>query len=182
MAAVEKKPRGAPKGNRHGAASAGKPRVSLLKASPALTKKLGREICDEIAKGTPKVHACNAVGIAMNTAQEWVRRGRGDDDRPPTEVTRWFAAEWEKAEGLDVIRRRKRLEHHALVDPKVDMWWLERRHPQEFGRADRLEIAGDAQRPIRVELAFDPSPLVEAVARRRLSAGGVIDVEAVEES
>lgn len=184
MAAVEKRKTGAPKGsnlgNTYGAASAGKPRAQLTR-NKALTKQIGRMICDEVAKGTPKQHACLAAGISVNTAQEWVRRGEGGDaakNRPATPLTTWFAQEWRKAESLDVIRRRKRLEVHAETDPRVDMWWLERRHPEEFGRVDRMEVTGDGGGPVTIRLAFDPTPIP---ARTRGELGGpVIDVDAEE--
>lgn len=177
MAAVEKRKGGYPRGKPRTKPSTGKGQ----RAGVTLTKKLGAAICGHVATGTPKRFAALAEGVSENTLAEWVRRGEGNDERSATELTRWFAREMRKAEAKDVNRRKVRLEAHAEADPKVDMWWLERRHPEEFGRADRLEVSGDAAKPIRVELAFDPSGLVAAVeARRRIAAPRAIDVEAEE--
>lgn len=164
MAAIEKRPRRpAPKG-------------------ATLTKALGTKIVKTHAGGVSKLVAARAHGVTDNTVAEWVRRGEGRDDRPPTPLMTWFAAEMRKAEAQFIESLAV-----AIVqddDWHAKAWTLERRFPEEYGRpADRLEITGQGGGAIRVELAFDTSGLVEAVnARRALSAASVIDIEGVEET
>lgn len=156
-------------------------------AKTILTKKRGQAICDKVAKGIPKEHACLAQGISLRTVLEWVARGEGRHDRPPTPITTWFAEEWRKSEALDVIRRGIRLEDIAERDDdlavKIDLWWLERRQPEHFAPAhQRVEVTGQGGGPITIKLAFDPTPI--AAASRRELGGPVIDLtdDVVEET
>lgn len=147
---------------------------------PTLTTALGKRICKHVATGTPKRHAAAAEGISENTLHEWIARGEGKDpDRKPTPLLAEFAKAMRKAEAEDVNRRKVRLDVIAdNGDPRVDMWWLERRHPEEFGRVDRHEVTGEGGGPITIKLAFDPTPI--PAASRRALGGPVIDVDAEE--
>lgn len=172
MAAFEKR-RGAPKGNRNGAATRGKPR------GPMLTRKLGTQICKRLASGLPFELACQAEGVAVNTAHEWVRRGEGTDERPSTPLMAWFASEKKKARARWAQSRLQEIVRDESWQSSA--WALERIMPEHFGRpADRVEITGAGGGPITVKLAFDPTP-IPAASRRELG-GPVIDVEAVEET
>lgn len=173
MAAVEKKKAGGQPGNKGGQGA---------RAGVQLTKALGQRICKHIETGTPKRFAARAEGVSENTVAEWVSRGEGrDPDRAATPLMEWFAKEMRKAEAKDVNRRKVRLDSIAESgDPRVDMWWLERRHPEEFGRVDRHEVTGEGGGPVTIRVAFDVTPIP---ARPRAALGGpVIDVDAVEES
>lgn len=168
MAAVEKRKGGAPKGsnlgNTSGAATRGKAR------GPQLTKKRGEEICARIAKGVPKKYAALASGVAPNTVLEWERRGRGEDERPATDIMVWFAAEMQKAVAQFI--ESKIVEISTDEDWHAKAWMLERRFPDEFGRREVQRYEGVVDHTVRVELAFDatPEPITEGYARR---GGGV---------
>lgn len=187
MAAVEKRKGGYPKGKPRSKPSTG----TGMRAGVKLTRKLGTEICDRIAKGVPKSYAARASGVAPNTVLEWERRGRGEDERPATELTTWFAGEMERA--LAQFIESKIVEISQDEDWHAKAWMLERRFPDEFGRREIQRYEGVMDHTVRVELAFDatPEPVRDGYARR----GGqpapqisvsldpmLIDVEATEES
>lgn len=165
---------GAPKGNTNGHATAGKPRVVTL------TRALGVRICKRLSDGLPFGLACQAEGVAENTAYEWVRRGEGKDERPPTPLMTWFAAEKHKARARWAQSTIKEIA--ADPDWHAKGWLLERVMPEHFSRpSDRLEVTGAGGGSVRVELAFDTATLVDAVnARRALMRAPVIDVAAEE--
>lgn len=162
MAAVEKRKGGYPRGRPRTKPSTGKgPRAGVT-----LTRKLGTEICDRIAKGVPKKYAALASGVAVNTILEWERRGRGEDERPATELTVWFAAEMEKAVARFI--ETKIVEISTDEDWHAKAWMLERRFPDEFGRREVQRYEGVVDHTVRVELAFDatPEPVGDGYARR----------------
>lgn len=142
----------------------------MPRAGIRLTKALGKRICDRIAVGMPLVHAAPAEGVSANTVDEWVRRGEGRDERPPTELMQWFATEvrMARARAIQVAVQA------VYEDPDwhARAWWLERRLPDEFGRRERMEHTGEVEHRVTVELAFDPAPS----ARRRI-AKPVIDLD-----
>lgn len=169
MAAVEKRKAGAPKGTNLGNTS-GKGR----RAGVTLTKKLGTEICERVAKGVPKTYAARASGIALNTISEWERRGRGQDERPATELTIWFANEMDKATAKFIESKVVEISDDEAWQAKA--WLLERRFPDEFGRREIQRYEGVVDHTVRVELAFDPSPALTP----RVQLDPAIDVEAEE--
>lgn len=138
-----------------------------------LSRKLGKAIAGRVAVGMPLLYAAQAEGVAKNTVHEWIRRGRGEDDRPATELLSWFAGEMEKARAESI----QRAVQAVYEDPswQARAWWLERRLPDEFGRRERMEHTGEVEHRVTVELAFDPAP---AQARRRLARpADVIDLD-----
>lgn len=143
---------------------------------PLLTKKLGREICERVGRGVPKSYAAKASGVALNTVLEWERRGRGEDERPATDTTIWFAAEMEKAVARFVESKVVEISNDEAWQAKA--WLLERRFPDEFGRREIQRYEGVVDHTVRVELAFDPSPAL--APRVAVQLDPAIDVEAEE--
>lgn len=175
MAAIAKRKPYAHPGNRSGTATKGRPK------GPTLTKKLGLEICERIGKGIPVNAAAQASGVAKNTVHEWVRRGCGEDDRPRTPMTEWFAGAFSKAIAECHAGLVVELREGAKTDSRLLMFMLERRFPEDWSRPEqRLELTGAGGGPITIKLAFDDSP-IPARPMRELG-GPVIDVEAVEET
>lgn len=160
MAAVEKrKPANPPR-------SSGKP----LK----LTRKLGSDICARVANGVPKTYAAKASGVSLNTIAEWERRGRGQDERPATELTVWFASEMDKAVAKFIESKVVEISKDEAWQAKA--WLLERRFPDEFGRREIQRYEGVVDHTVRVEFGFDPSPAVAP----RVQLDPAIDVAAEE--
>lgn len=160
MAAVEKRAKKKPGGQPGNRGGQGK------RMGVQLTRKVGSEICERVAKGVPKSYAARASGVAPNTVLEWERRGRGDDERPTTELTRWFAGEMEKAVARFIESKVVEISNDEAWQAKA--WMLERRFPDEFGRREIQRYEGVVDHTVRVELAFDatPEPVREGYARR----------------
>lgn len=74
------------------------------------------------------------------------------------------------ADGTEVGRRTTT--ENVLADPKAAMFWLERRAPQRWGRAQRIELAAGAEGPV-VQTESPLQRLTEALGEieRRRSKG-----------
>ena len=112
--------------------------------------------------------ACGAGGISEDAFAAWRRSDPNlRDDVKAAEAFAEFAA-------MKVIR-------DELTDWRAAAWWLERRRPEDFGRADRLRLeaaaAVGADRPLRITLDLgDPLP-EDAAADDTPSVGGASEDE-----
>ncbi len=90
------------------------------------TPEVVKLICQMIARGLNYCQAADAAGIHRDTLHEWERRKPVFSD----------ALKRAKASGVD--RRLKRIEKAAAKGAwQADAWWLERNHPETWGRKSR---------------------------------------------
>lgn len=90
------------------------------------TPETVKVICQMISRGLNYCQAADAAGIHRDTLNEWERRKPGFSD----------ALKGAKASGID--RRLKRIERAAAKGAwQADAWWLERNHPETWGRKSR---------------------------------------------
>jgi hypothetical protein len=118
------------------------------------------KLCDEVAQrivalvraGNWLSTAAGAAGVHRDTVYDWLKRGEAEDP-PDTDAAfvdfalAYRAAEADaEAEALAAIR--KRTKNH-----KGQAWWLERRHPDRWGRRVVTEHTGPDGGPIKAEVA-----------------------------
>jgi hypothetical protein len=140
-----------------------------------LTAALQTALADAVRLGLPLAKACDRAGVGFDTAKEWVRRGEGTDDRPPSARYASFALAIRKARADDQARRIARLEQAAkggVVNYRrtttrangetvseerftegqwtADAWYLERSDPENWGRKDRVAVTGEGGKPLEV--------------------------------
>lgn len=95
-------------------------------------------------------HACYYAGINSSTFRSW--RGKAEEGVEPYKS---FWAEVTKAEAEGIIRRMARIEKAGLEGNwQADAWVLERKYPDKFGRRDRVQISGDPNAPVEVDLTW----------------------------
>lgn len=112
-----------------------------------LTPELQERIVKLVQTGNYMETAARAVGISKKTLYEWLARGN-KGERPFAE----FRAAVEKASGeAETIHVAMLARAAAAGSVAASTWWLERRFPKRFGR--KLEIAGDADNPLGVQVA-----------------------------
>ena len=86
------------------------PRETALSDKPTLlTPAIQKAICDAVAVGVPLYRAAHLAEISEHTVLEWMRRGEGRDDRPPTPEYVAFAQAVRKARAQDQARRIARI-------------------------------------------------------------------------
>jgi hypothetical protein len=90
------------------------------------TPEVVKLICQMISRGLNYCQAADAAGIHRDTLHEWERQKPAFSD----------ALKRAKASGVD--RRLKRIERAAAKGAwQADAWWLERNHPETWGRKSR---------------------------------------------
>ena len=112
-----------------------------------LTPDLAKRICDLIRGGNYIETACRCVGICNATLYHWLKRG-GKGEEPFAK----FVSEVEKAvaqaEANDVLN----IGRASATQWQAAAWRLERKQPKKWGRRDHIEIAGDPDKPLNVNV------------------------------
>jgi len=115
-----------------------------LKNRPKRRKQTGKfnpetcqKIVDSIRAGNYNTTAAKAAGISERTFYEWVKKGENQraGGRYANFVQALRAAE-AAAEEDAVLEVRS----HGKKVPQASQWFLERKHPERWGRKDRLDI------------------------------------------
>jgi len=115
-----------------------------------LTPEVADRICQAIAGGNYREVAAAWAGIGERTLRDWMRRGEN-----PRSVYHDFRRRVLEAEQAAEIRAVGLIMASAAKDPKHAEWWLQRKHPERWGRKDRLqtEITGPGGGPIGVDVS-----------------------------
>ena len=110
-------------------------------------KALDQERVDRVLQGIklglPFVHACARAGISQDTFGRW-RKQSAD-----------FAEEVKKAEAEAIARNVTLIQKAAGRSWQAAAWWLERRHPQDFARTERLHHAGAEGKEIKIKVVYE---------------------------
>jgi len=138
-----------------------------------LTPELQERICLAIRAGNYIEVAASFAGIHKDTLYAWLKRGA----RASSGVYREFSDALEKAladsEAADVARISKAVEQGHW---QAAAWRLERKHPQRWGRRDRVqtEISGPGGGPIGVNISAreELAGLIARLAQRVREAEG----------
>jgi hypothetical protein len=111
-------------------------RRSLL--NPALTEKL----CRLLECANSVTTTCGAVGISTSTFHSWIVRGENGEAE-----FQEFSASCARARSTAKIKLVKVLVDAAKLDWRAASWLLERQWPNEYGRAWREPLVGEADKP-----------------------------------
>ena len=101
-------------------------------------------------------HACYYAGINSSTFRQWRQKA--------TEGIEPYKSFWVKvneAESEAIMRRLARIENAGKDGSwQADAWYLERKYPDKFGRRDRVELAGDPNAPVEIQLNWSDGKLI----------------------
>ena len=101
-------------------------------------------------------HACYYAGINSSTFRQW--RQKASENIEP------YASFWlrvNEAESEAIMRRLARIENAGKDGSwQADAWYLERKYPDKFGRRDRVELAGDPNAPVEIQLNWSDGKLI----------------------
>lgn len=135
------------------------PRIGTGKPGPGrdtkLTPELQEQICDKIRHGNYVEIAVRACGISRATFYNWLKWGnayRNNTALHTFEEYSRFLDAVEAAEADAEALSLARLAKFAEGDPKVDMWRLERKHAERWGKKDTTTLKGDAEAPVTVKI------------------------------
>ncbi len=164
-------------------------------------------IMDAIVAGMGLARAAGYADVPERTVKGWLARGRAaieaseDNDAPIPESERPFvdfARRVDTARARAVARNVTIIQEAAPNDWRAAAWWLERAHPDEYGRSTRMEVTGAGggavevhsehvvlgrvDHAIALDVAADPerlSRLAQALAEAGLlGAQAAIEVQA----
>jgi hypothetical protein len=86
--------------------------------------------------------AAKKCSLAIGTIRTWLRLGRNEENQEAkyTDFVIRFEAAQAEAEGTMLDRVRKAATQEG--DVKAAQWYLERLHPERYGKQTRLEVTG----------------------------------------
>lgn len=101
-------------------------------------------ICRAIRSGNYLHTAAEAAGVSRQTVWNWKEKG----EKALTGKYRDFFDALKKAEAEAVQRNVALIQIAAETQWTAAAWWLERKHPNDFGRLERVEHTGADGRPL----------------------------------
>ena len=118
-----------------------------LKFLPSKLQKPGvkEKLLSAIAKGATHSLACSYAGIARQTLGEWIKKGEPllflheeqievHEDR----IYYDFYCDLKRVEAYAAIKWLEKIDQAANVHWQAAAWKLERRHPEEYGKAEKV--------------------------------------------
>lgn len=100
-----------------------------------LTPERHKVICDAIADGATREVAAAAAGVGESTLYQWLKKGR-DGLEPYVE----FAEAIEKADAEGELSNIRTIKSASASTWQAAAWLLERKHPERWGRRDRMDV------------------------------------------
>lgn len=142
---------------------------------PKLTEDARKRIVQAIGVGAPLYQAAALAGCSYWSLKTWLDRGEQEQIRldeaeraessteadrtviPSEEPYLLLFQELRTAEGAAVARWLGRIEQAATEGAwQAAAWKLERRHPQDFGRPMKVEVAGPEGGPVPIAIIGMP--------------------------
>lgn len=119
-----------------------------------LNAKMIKTVATAIADGMSYEYAATIAGVDRKTFYVWRKKGR----TAKTGIYANLHAALEKADAIFVQRNLAIISAHGRQNWQACAWLLERRHPEMFGRYDRLQAQqmkdlANELKAIRAELA-----------------------------
>ena len=115
--------------------------VYMIGRPSKLTDILVKEICEYIATGNTFERACRLSNISESIFYDWKAKGEKEKQGKYLDFLEAIkkAGEKFKQTNIDIIQQ-------AAKDGtwQAAAWLLERKHPEEFGRRDRVAISMDS--------------------------------------
>lgn len=108
-------------------------------AKSKLTLELQKKIGDNITLGMPLKFAAEAAGISEKTFYLWMERGENETSGKYHDFFIYCNNCKSTAVKLHLTLITKAAKDGSW---QASAWILERRHPEEFGRKDKLELDG----------------------------------------
>ncbi len=91
---------------------------------------------EQLKMGVPQKYVAHALGVAETAWYDWIKRGeRGDN-----EILVKFYESVKRAKAEAVKRNVMLIQKAAVNNWQAAAWWLERTHPKEFGRKDKMNL------------------------------------------
>ena len=145
-----------------------------------LTPELQETILKIIRAGNYALVACQAVGINQDTYYTWLKRGKKDLEDNKTTIYSEFSESIERASAIAEASHVGNVATSASNgDVNSSKWFLERKHPERWGRNDKLRAEITGANGGAIEIADSRAAILELLNRRN---SGVNDNVQLDES
>lgn len=116
--------------------------------------EVAKKICSYLRQGNTRKAACAASGISDQTFANWQKRYLD------------FLERVKKAEAEAETAHVENIAHAARTYWQASAWWLERRHREDWGRRDQLDVnlRRDAER-LAAENGLDAEAIIREAER-----------------
>jgi hypothetical protein len=111
-------------------------------AKTKLTPDLSQKILNLVKMGNTVTIAVDVVGISRETYYAWIKRGKKDKEAGKKTIFSDFSDEVERAPSFTFAFHVGRIYEDAKINANSSKWWLEKKHPDQFGSKQQLEISG----------------------------------------
>jgi hypothetical protein len=130
-------------------------------AKTKLTPEVKEKILSALTAGNYQEAAAAYAGIDQGTYYRWMERGRIERDRvnsgeKPLKAETIYR---EFREAVETARAQAEVRNTGIINKAANdgtwqaaAWYLERSHPQRWGRINRTEISGPEGGPIKTEV------------------------------
>jgi hypothetical protein len=141
-------------------------------AKSKLTPEIKDKIGTNITLGMPLKFAAQAAGISESTFYEWMSRGEKEKKGQFSEFSEYIKECQSKAVQLHLKLITKAAKDGSW---QASAWILERRHPEEFGRRDRVDLKAESNVHQEAKVVFylpdngrDPDFIPAAVPEKEI--------------
>ena len=139
-----------------------------------LTPEIEEEIMKQIGAGIAVRHALKAQGIPERSFYNWTKRGaeeqerldRNPDAKPdPDEFVFWqFWQSLERAKSTAVNAHVATIASAAKRgDWRASAWWLERTHPEEYGKNQTTTVIGTQNNNTQINIAVTMAEIQKSI-------------------
>jgi hypothetical protein len=135
------------------------PEYKTIGRPTKLTDELADLLLAKIASGAFLNVACESVGIASKSLEEWTRRGAADNEAGLDTIFSRFWMRLHRARASHEIELARKVEEKTDEDWRAGAFVLERRYRERWGRDDKQNqgvnvtlVLGDKQQEILLEL------------------------------
>lgn len=133
-------------------------KASKIGRPTKLTEELQKTVCDALRAGNYVETASAYAGISKDTLYAWLKKGA----RSKSGIYKKFSDAVKIAEASADVRDVATIAQHAQTNWQAAAWRLERKHPSQWGRKDRMEVAGDQSAPVIVQVVWPEDDADEA--------------------
>lgn len=158
-----------------------KPPTRSPEPDPKFTPSVRNKILSALAGNHFMQTATALAGIESKRVYVWLRRGARDARAGIDSEYATFAADVERAMATGEGKMLKKIVDSAERGDTGDAKWiLERRHSDRWAKRDKVEVGGDPNQPIVVQLTWPGQPQPAEMDAIEMD-DGVIDAEVVED-
>ena len=130
-------------------------RKPILDADPEKIKRL----LNYLRVGMYVTQACDMVGVSRASYFSWINRAKkieksDDEVAPDDEIYMEFLDSTKKARAEAEAYHLKNVRDAGETSWQASAWWLERSHPDRWGRRERVEVVGKDEGPVVIKIEF----------------------------